>query len=220
MLPLKPDSRLAAFVEQLHFTVFELNIVDFTFYAAYALLDSFAVADRVYLLNKLLGIWILCECVAEVVLAFERVRLYNKANSNRLAVFQLLHVEANMKDQDSFKLLSVRLLNWSFKLKLVVYCVLIVGLQSNGLLCIVLLTAVSLLSACHLLYVGLRYRPFESSLIAVQTILLELGTLAFFLANFIKTFQRVADTAASPAGNARFVADLAIIGCLGLCLVV
>jgi len=172
-----------SFISTLAFMKFfclQMNLVDFSFYSAYTLLGPWQPASFGLLSNKALAFGLLTTCVMEVVRLLRNSIYYDKYNSVGLTEIQIFMIEEGMRPKN-FDQIVVRLTNFGFHLKLVLFQILLATLQNCSGMCIYTLALLSLLSTVHMIYIVCKYNPFESTTKSVYRVMLELCVLFFFI---------------------------------------
>lgn len=121
----------------------------------------------------------MAECTLDSCNLFLIALRYSKTNAIKASLADLVRIEEGLAQED-FIHVGVRLINWTFQLKLTVMLAMIVSGQIPSLLCICLLFIFCLVTSIHFCRMICKYSVFQSKLVATYRIFLEASLLLFY----------------------------------------
>lgn len=162
-----------------------MNLPDFAFFSTYSLVINWTEWSPLYVTNRIIALIILSECAFDSCKLFHIAIRYEKSNPLRSSIKDLFRIEDSLKSQD-FIHVGVRLINWTFHLKLTFMLALIASGQITTLLCVVLLNILCILTSIHFCMMICKYSVFKSRLVATYRVFLEISLLFFFFSCLIE----------------------------------
>lgn len=191
-------------------------MADFTFYSSYNLTSAWSELTWTNIGNRILAVILLSECVADSCKLFHVALRYSKANPLRSSLSDLLRLEDGLCEQD-FVHIGVRLINWTFHLKLTLMLAIIASGQIPAGLCLCILLIFSLITSIHFFRMICKYGVYKSKVTATYRIFLETSLLFFFAICLIERMSFLSSHKREIQKLVTYIEGI-VLFCMSLCI--